>query len=151
MEWGGPRDAYIFLKTLNMFSDIYANWNLKNWRDSWNRKDVKVTRNRTLMCLTPQLTSLLGWYKSHEMSNICRGEEKHMKHLKSRLLMINFASKGWSQQRRVRASSAGDVILKCVGWVREHNGRLYFIFLRFLFISRAPSQKGSQKLTINQA
>lgn len=24
--------------------------------------------------MTPQLTSLLGWYKSHDMSNICGGE-----------------------------------------------------------------------------
>lgn len=25
----------------------------------------------TLMCFTPQLTSLFGWYKSQEISNIC--------------------------------------------------------------------------------
>lgn len=39
-------------------------------------QDVKWPgRSCTLICLTPQLTSLLGWYKSHEMSNIC-GEKR---------------------------------------------------------------------------
>lgn len=65
-----PTDCSNFLKNIICFHILCSRANCNLW-------DVKGPGyGCTLICLTPQLTSLLGWYKSHDMSNIC-GEKTY--------------------------------------------------------------------------
>lgn len=71
----GPRSQWIIQTSdgnHNLYSDIMQISHRKFPELAVICRNVQRSgRSRTLICLTPQLTSLFGWYRSHDMSNIC--------------------------------------------------------------------------------